>query len=77
MLMTGGVHPRDGHDFARELVSVRQVIDSQGPAGWSGSLYLHALDALRSLSAPLPASVPEAMRTEAWKWKTVQTQLTS
>ena len=70
-----GVPFRDGFDFSRELVAVRRVMDGQGPAAWSGSLYLHQLDALRSLSTPLPVTVPEAMRTEAWKWKTVQTQL--
>ncbi len=70
-----GVPYRDGFDFSRELFSVREIMDSKLPSAWGGTLYLHQLRALRSLSEPLPSSVPEAMRTEAWKWKTVQTQL--
>lgn len=70
-----GVAFRDGYDFSRELVSIREIMDSQTPDAWSGSVYLHQLAALRTLSAPLPDTVPQAMRTEAWKWKTVQTQL--
>jgi hypothetical protein len=72
-----GVPYRDGYDFSRELVSLRQIFDSQPSSSWGGTLYLHHLDALRTLSAPLPSSVPEALRTEAWKWKTVHTQLAS
>ncbi len=75
MTSSSGVLYRDGHDFSRELLSVREIMDSQPPEAWGGSLYLHQLGALRTLSEPLPATVPEAMRTEAWKWKTVQTQL--
>ncbi|MCX6875247.1 MAG: DUF3160 domain-containing protein [Verrucomicrobia bacterium] len=74
-MTSSGVPYRDGLDYSRELVSVREVMDSQPPEAWGGTLYLHQLGALRTLSDPLPASVPEAMRTEAWKWKTVQTQL--
>jgi hypothetical protein len=77
MGLTTGVPFRDGYDFSRELVSVRQVMDAVPASAWSGSLYLHGLDTLRSLSAPLSATAPAAMRTEAWKWKTVQTQLAS
>ncbi len=72
---TGGVQYRDGLDYSRELVALRQVFDAQPPASWEGTLYLHNLAALRTLSAPLPGSVPEALRTEAWKWKTVHTQM--
>lgn len=75
MTSSTGVLYRDGHDFSRELVSIREIMDSQPPTAWGGTLYLHQLSALRSLSAPLPPTVPEALRTEAWKWKTVQTQL--
>lgn len=70
-----GVPYRDGFDFSRELVAMREVMDSQGPAAWSGTVYNHVLGAIRTLSAPLPASAPQAMRTRAWQWKTVQTQL--
>jgi hypothetical protein len=75
MNAANGVPYRDGYDFARELVSVREVIDSQPVDAWEGTLYLRQLAALRSLSEPLPLTAPEAMRTEAWNWKTVQTQL--
>ncbi|MES2920557.1 MAG: DUF3160 domain-containing protein [Verrucomicrobiota bacterium] len=75
MTSSSGVLYRDGHDFSRELVSIREIMDSQPPSAWGGTLYLHQLAALRSLSEPMPATVPEALRTEAWKWKTVQTQL--
>ncbi len=70
-----GVPYRDGFDFSRELVSMRQVMDSQGPEAWTGPVYNHVLGAIRTLSKPLPASAPQAMRTQAWQWKTVQTQL--
>ena len=74
-MTSSGVPYRDGLDFSRELLSVREIMDSQPPTAWGGTLYLHQLAALRSLSEPLPATAPEALRTEAWKWKTVQTQL--
>ena len=75
MVSTSGAAFRDGHDFSRELFSIRELMDAQAPEAWGGTLYLHQLAALRSLSEPLPSTVPQAMRTEAWKWKTVQTQL--
>jgi hypothetical protein len=75
MAASSGVPYRDGYDFSRELVSVRELMDSQPAGAWGGTLYLRQLAALRSLSEPLPAGVPEAMRTRAWQWKTVQTQL--
>ncbi|MEY3898834.1 MAG: hypothetical protein RLZZ214_4356 [Verrucomicrobiota bacterium] len=74
-MTSSGVLYRDGHDFSRELVSVREIMDSQPASAWGGTLYLHQLAALRTLSDPMPATVPEALRTEAWQWKTVQTQL--
>ena len=75
MMSSTGVLYRDGHDFSRELVSVREIMDSQPASAWGGTLYLHQLAALRTLSEPMHFTVPEALRTEAWKWKTVQTQL--
>jgi len=70
-----GVPYRDGLDFSRELLSIREVMDGQPASAWGGTLYLHQLGALRSLSEEMPSTVPEAFRTDAWKWKTVQTQL--
>ncbi len=75
MRMAGGVGFRDGHDFSRELVSLRETLDGAGPDAWSGSLYLRVVEAIRSLSSPLAPTVPEAMRTSAWRWKNVHTQL--
>ncbi len=75
MASTSGVPYRDGLDFSRELISIREIMDNQPASAWGGTLYLHQLAALRTLSQPMPATVPQALRTEAWKWKTVQTQL--
>lgn len=74
-MISPGIPHRDGLDFSRELVSLRQVLDDSSPEGWESSLYLQQFNALRTLSLPMAASVPQALRTEAWKWKTVHTQL--
>ena len=67
MSTSGGEAYRDGLDFSRELVSIRDVMDSQPATAWGGTLYLHQLGALRTLSEPMPSTVPEALRTEAWQ----------
>ena len=50
-------------------------MENQTPSAWTASLYMHALNAMRSLSPPMPDTVPESLRTSAWNWKTVQTQM--
>jgi hypothetical protein len=57
---------------------VRNVIDSQNSGAWSDSMYTAWLGALRALSAPTTDSkYPEAMRTQAWAMKNLNTQLAS
>jgi len=69
---------RDGHKYQHNLAAVRNVIDQQGPAGWTNSIYSHWLACLRELSAPTTdAEYPETMRTRAWAMKTLNTQLAS
>jgi hypothetical protein len=72
------VRLRDGLPYQHNLAAVRAVIDQQTPAAWTGNLYLHWLDTLRTLSAPTTdPAYPQAMRTRAWAMKTLNTQLAS
>lgn len=74
----GGVAFRDGLPYQHNLAAVRAVMDSHPPAAWEENLYMGWLGTLRALSAPTTdARFPEAMRTEAWAMKTLNTQLGS
>ncbi len=44
---------------------------------WERNLYTLWLDGLRSLSTPLPATVPSVMRSSTWQSKQMNTQLAS
>jgi len=72
------VYWRDGHRYQHNLAAVRNVIDRQGAAAWTHSIYNYWLACLRELSAPTTGpEFPEAMRTRAWAMKTLNTQLAS
>ena len=78
MLNTNGVPFRDGLPYQQNLLAVRQVMNSQGPAVWTNNLYNAWLAALRTLSAPTTApQYPQAMQTPAWAMKTLSCQLAS
>ncbi len=69
---------RDGRKYQHNLAAARNVIDHQGPAAWTNSIYSHWLACLRELSSPTTApEYPEAMRTRPWAMKTLNTQLAS
>ncbi len=69
---------RDGLNYQHNLAAVRNVIDAQDKAVWEENLYTHWLGCLRELSRPTTdAQYPEAMRTQAWAMKTLNTQLAS
>ncbi len=75
---TDGRAFRDGLPYQHNLAAVRRVIDSQNPALWNSSIYMHWLACLRELSAPATdAQFPEAMRTRAWAMKDLNAQLAS
>ena len=69
---------RDGLPYQHQLAALRQVLDTQEPAGWESNIYVSWLHALRQLSLPTTSpAYPEAMRTRAWAMKTLNTQLAS
>jgi hypothetical protein len=69
---------RDGLNYQHNLAAVRNVIDSQKAEAWDENLYMGWLASLRELSKPTTdAKYPEAMRTEAWAMKSLNTQLAS
>ncbi len=78
MVATNGTPFRDGIPYQTNLAAVRNVIDSQNSGAWSNSIYTAWLGAARALSAPTTDSTyPEAMRTQAWAMKNLNTQLAS
>ena len=65
--------------YASNLQASREFVGQFQPPYWRRNLYNIWLDSLRTLSAD-PSSekhLPEAMRTEAWQLKQLQTQLAS
>jgi hypothetical protein len=69
---------RDGLNYQHQLAAVRNVIDAQDKAVWEENLYTHWLGCLRELSKPTTDDkYPEAMRTQAWAMKSLNTQLAS
>lgn len=75
---TDGVPFRDGKPYQHNLAAVRNVIDAQDPAVWSGTLYDKWLSALRNLSNVPEGpglAVPEVMKTRPWAMKDLNTQL--
>ena len=65
-------------NYQHHLAAVRNVIDAQGKPVWQQSIYNAWLDLLRELSQPTTdAKYPEAMRTQAWAMKSLNTQMAS
>ena len=59
MTNTKGRQFRDNLNYQHHLAAVRNVIDSQNAAVWEENIYMNWLATLRSLSAPIPNSIPE------------------
>ena len=73
-----GVAFRDGLPYQHNLAAVRAVIESHPARAWEDNLYMGWLGTLRALSAPTTeAHYPEAMRTQAFAMRTLNTQLAS
>ena len=69
---------RDGLNYQHNLAATRRVIDSQDKEVWDENLYNGWLGCLRRLSTPTTdKAFPEAMRTEAWAMKNLNTQMAS
>jgi len=77
--MTNGTHRyRDKLNYQHNLAAVRNVIDAQDKAVWDENLYMNWLGTIRELSQPTTdAKYPEAMRSQAWAMKSLNTQLAS
>lgn len=69
---------RDGFPYAHNLQAVRETINRFTPEAWWDTIYMRWLDTLRELSIPTTSSAhPQAMRTKAWAFRTLNTQLAS
>jgi hypothetical protein len=69
---------RDGYPYAHNLTALAATFDRLDATAWEDSLYARWLAALRLLSLPTTGpEYPEAMRTKAWVWRTLNTQLAS
>lgn len=78
MTDSGGLKFRDNLPYQHNLAAVRRVIDQQLDESWDATMYLGWLSCLRALSPPLTdRNYPEAMRTRAWGYKDLNTQLAS
>lgn len=75
---TQGVAFRDGFPYQPYLVASHQTLQAQEPIVWETNIYQGWLGALRALSSPTKARhFPQAMQTEAWAMKNLNTQLAS
>jgi hypothetical protein len=78
MTDAGGCRFRDGLPYQHNLVAARRTIDAQGSAAWEASLHGRWLACLRALSQPsTDPRQTEAVRTQAWAMRTLNTQLAS
>jgi hypothetical protein len=78
MTNSAGRRFRDGLPYQHNLAAARQVIDAKPDALWQQNLYTGWLGCLRELSQPtVDQKYPEAMRTQAWAMKTLNTQFAS
>eukprot|EP00638_Chattonella_subsalsa_P019351 CAMPEP_0117885286 /NCGR_PEP_ID=MMETSP0950-20121206/19531_1 /TAXON_ID=44440 /ORGANISM="Chattonella subsalsa, Strain CCMP2191" /LENGTH=781 /DNA_ID=CAMNT_0005742107 /DNA_START=54 /DNA_END=2399 /DNA_ORIENTATION=- len=73
---SNGLRFRDGLPYHQNLVSAKQVIDSQPEELWTASLYTMWLDLLRELSQPA-AHGSATFHTESWHMKDLNTQMAS
>ena len=70
--------PKLAVHYQHNLAAARNVIEKQDPSVWKDNIYMNWLATLRELSAPtLDSKYPEAMRTQPWAMKTLNTQLAS
>ncbi|NEO21090.1 DUF3160 domain-containing protein [Moorena sp. SIO4A5] len=70
--------PKVGLNYQNNLAAAKNVIDQQDPSVWKDNIYMNWLATLRELSVPTSNSkYPEAMRTQPWAMKTLNTQLAS
>jgi len=68
----------DGLPYQHNLAALQTVIDSKPDSMWQQNLYTGWLGCLRELSKPTAGKeYPEAMQTQAWAMKTLNTQLAS
>jgi hypothetical protein len=69
---------RDGLPYAHNLTALARTFERMSEASWEDSVVVRWLRALRELSAPTTdARFPEAMRTQAWAMRTLNSQLAS
>eukprot|EP00026_Physarum_polycephalum_P001978 Phypoly_transcript_01982.p1 GENE.Phypoly_transcript_01982~~Phypoly_transcript_01982.p1 ORF type:complete len:859 (+),score=142.97 Phypoly_transcript_01982:385-2961(+) len=69
---------RDGLPYQHNLVSARKTIDDLPTESWKSSLYTYWLASLKTLSEPtVDPKYPQAMRTQAYAMKRMNTQLAS
>ena len=74
---TNGVPHRDGLPFHQNLAAVRGVMDAQSPDFWSAHIYNRWIDAIRGMSTLEAHPAADVFRTQAWKDRTINTQLGS
>lgn len=67
----------DRWNYGANMATLRDVIAAYTDDHWGDSLYTLWLDSLRSLNALPDGHVPAVMTREAWRRKTLQTQLAS
>ncbi len=76
--MEAGSHPwRDRKPYQHNLAAVRNVLDGLDAKAWDETIYMQWLKTLRTLSAPADDRMPEAMKSNAWAMKQVNTQMAS
>ncbi|MFN8492121.1 MAG: DUF3160 domain-containing protein [Caldilineaceae bacterium] len=64
------------YHYAGDLAALRQRVDALDPAFWQAPIYNEWLGMIRALNPPTTDKpYPQAMRTEAWADKILQTQL--
>jgi hypothetical protein len=69
----------EDYPYAPNLQASREFVDERAPEFWQANLYNIWLDAVRTVDDDLSLveHAPEAMQTEAWQRKQLQTQLAS
>jgi hypothetical protein len=68
----------DTYHYEGHLAALRQQVDALDPGFWHAPIYNQWLAMIRTLDSPTTLEdYPQAMRTEAWADKMLQTQLAS